>query len=75
MFAKLKSFFGAQDMTVGKPLSNIAAFSIPLLIGNLAHACGLIDRLQPISAAELAKEFCWNKVRKEDIYINQQNFY
>ena len=45
------------------------------LIGNLAHACGLIDRLQPISAAELAKEFCWNKVRKEDIYINQQNFY
>ena len=46
-----------------------------MLIGNLAHACGLIDRLQPISAAELAKEFCWNKVRKEDIYINQQNFY
>ena len=45
-----------------------------MLIGNLAHACGLIDRLQPISAAELAKEFCWNKVRKEDIYINQQNF-
>ena len=46
-----------------------------MLIGNLAHACGLIDRLQPISAAELAKEFCWNKVRKEYIYINQQNFY
>ena len=46
-----------------------------MLIGNLAHACGLIDRLQPISAAELAKEFCWNKVRKEDIYINLQNFY
>ena len=46
-----------------------------MLIGNLAHACGLIDILQPISAAELANEFCWNKVRKEDIYINQQNFY
>ena len=45
------------------------------LIGNLAHACGLIDSLQPISAAELAKEFCWNKMQKSDIYINQQKFY
>ena len=34
---KLKKMFGAQDMTVGKPLSNLAAFSIPLLIGNLAQ--------------------------------------
>ena len=46
-----------------------------MLIGNLAHACGLMDVLQPISAAELAKEFCWDKVHKEDIYINQQKFY
>ena len=45
------------------------------LIGHLAHASGLIDVPQPISAAELAKEFCWNKVHKEDIYINQQKFY
>ena len=33
----LKKMFGAQDMTVGKPLYNLAAFSIPLLIGNLAQ--------------------------------------
>ena len=33
----LKKIFGAQDMTVGKPLANLAAFSIPLLIGNLAQ--------------------------------------
>ena len=33
----LKKMFGAQDMTVGKPLANLAAFSIPLLIGNLAQ--------------------------------------
>ena len=44
------------------------------LIGNLAHAAGLIDVLEPISAAELAKEFSWNRLRKEDIYINQQKF-
>ena len=37
MMQKIKKLFGAQDMTVGKPLSNIAAFSIPLLIGNLAQ--------------------------------------
>ena len=34
---KLRKLFGAQDMTVGKPLSNLAAFAVPLLIGNLAQ--------------------------------------
>ena len=34
---KLKKFFGAQDMTQGKPLSCLVAFSVPLLIGNLAQ--------------------------------------
>ena len=33
----MKKFFGAQDMTVGEPLSNLIAFSVPLLIGNLAQ--------------------------------------
>lgn len=33
----LQKMFGTQDMTVGKPLSNLAAFSIPLLIGNFAQ--------------------------------------
>ena len=35
--ANLKSMFGAQDMTVGKPLTAIVRFSIPLLIGNIAQ--------------------------------------
>ena len=34
---RLKKMFGAQDMTVGKPLKNLVAFSVPLLIGNLAQ--------------------------------------
>ena len=34
---RFKKFFGAQDMTVGKPLTNLIAFSVPLLIGNLAQ--------------------------------------
>ena len=33
----LRKMFGTQDMTVGKPLSNLASFSIPLLIGNVAQ--------------------------------------
>ncbi len=37
MFARFKSLFGAQDMTVGNPTSVILKFAIPLLIGNLAQ--------------------------------------
>ncbi|HHW26662.1 MAG TPA: oligosaccharide flippase family protein, partial [Firmicutes bacterium] len=35
--SKLGSLFGAQDMTRGKPMSNLLRFSIPLLIGNFAQ--------------------------------------
>jgi len=38
------------------------------LIGTLAHASGLIDRKEDISAAELAAEFCWERLRGEAIY-------
>ena len=34
---RIKKLFGVQDMTVGKPLHNLAAFAAPLLIGNLAQ--------------------------------------
>ncbi len=37
MSEKIKKLFGAQDMTVGKPIVNLAAFAIPLLIGNIAQ--------------------------------------
>ncbi|MGN0801266.1 MAG: MATE family efflux transporter, partial [Candidatus Faecivicinus sp.] len=37
MSERISRMFGAQDMTVGRPLANLAAFSIPLLIGNLAQ--------------------------------------
>ena len=40
------------------------------LIGKLAFACGLIDKAQPVSAKELASEFSWDKVTKQDIYFN-----
>ena len=34
---KLRAIFGAQDMTVGSPMSCLLKFSIPLLIGNIAQ--------------------------------------
>ncbi len=37
MSEKLKRLFGAQDMTVGKPIVNLATFAVPLLIGNIAQ--------------------------------------
>ncbi|MCH5285930.1 MAG: MATE family efflux transporter [Christensenellaceae bacterium] len=35
--ARIKAFFGVQDMTIGKPITGLLKFSIPLLIGNLAQ--------------------------------------
>ena len=61
-----------KDLDLGELQKRITAEQ---LIGNLAYASGLIDRQIPVSAAELAKEFSWNKLNKKDIYINQQKFY
>ena len=42
------------------------------LIGSLAHTCGLLETYEPISAKELAAEFSWEKLKKEDIYLNTE---
>ena len=41
------------------------------LLGSLAHAAGIIDQNQPVSAAELAAEFTWDKLKGEAIYLNE----
>jgi len=40
------------------------------LIGFLAHAAGLIERQEAISAKELAGEFTWDKLKKSDIFLD-----
>ena len=40
------------------------------LVGTLAFAAGLIDRNVPISAGELAKEFSWDRLSGENIYLD-----
>mgnify|MGYP003755576407 CR=1 FL=1 len=37
MFKRLNELFGAQDMTVGRPMSALLRFSVPLLIGNFVQ--------------------------------------
>ena len=39
------------------------------LLGILASAAGIIDQNVSISAAELSREFKWENLRKEDIYL------
>ena len=39
------------------------------IIGSLAFAAGLLEKNEPISAAELAAIFDWNRVRREDICL------
>ncbi len=45
-------------------------FQPEALIGLLAAACGLTDTPAPISARELAAEFRWDRLRREDIVLN-----
>ena len=35
VFARIRAFFGVQDMTAGDPMQKLVQFSIPLLFGNL----------------------------------------
>jgi glutamyl-tRNA synthetase len=43
------------------------------LIGLLAWKCGLLDRWEPVSAQELAKDFSWDRVRREDLVLDSKN--
>lgn len=43
------------------------------LIGSLAHTCGLLEKPEAISAKELATVFSWEKLKREDIYLDAQH--
>ena len=42
------------------------------LLGVLAHAAGLICAPEPVSARELAKEFSWEKLKKDNVFLESQ---
>ena len=57
-----------RDLDLGELRKRITAEG---LIGKLAFSAGLIDRDVPISAAELAGEFSWSKLKGDAIYLNE----
>ena len=44
------------------------------LLGLLAFSAGLIDQNTPISARELSKEFSFEKLKKDDIFVDNGIF-
>lgn len=43
------------------------------VIGLLAHASGLLERFEPLSAKELIPEFSWKKLRKGPVHLSRQD--
>ena len=56
-----------RDLDLGVLRQNMTAEE---LIGRLAFSAGLIGKQEAVSAKELAADFCWEKVRKEDILLS-----
>ena len=56
-----------KDLDLGTLRQHIAPEK---LIGVLAHAGGLLENPEPISARELAGEFTWQKLRREAVYLD-----
>ena len=56
-----------KDMDLGFLQRHIQAEA---LLGLLAYHAGLIDRCVAVSAQELAQEFSWHKLRKENICLD-----
>ncbi len=55
-----------RDLDLGQLRSRMTPEA---LIGHLAHAAGLIDRCEPLSARELAHHFRWDLISGEAIYL------
>lgn len=55
-----------QDMDLGYLQQRCSAAE---LLGKLAFHAGIIDRCEPVSAAELVSEFSWEKVKKDNICL------
>ena len=56
-----------RDLDLGQLRKHV---SPEKLIGTLAFAASLIDRNIPISARELAREFRWDRLSGENIYLD-----
>ena len=60
-----------QDLDLGEIQKHMTAEKV---LGLLAYAAGLIDQKTCINSTELTKEFSWDRLKKENIAINPQDF-
>ena len=60
-----------QDLDLGQLRKGMTPEA---LLGSLAWSAGILEKSQPISAAELATCFTWEKMKKEDIYLDSRIF-
>ncbi len=58
-----------RDLDLGQLRKHV---SRETLIGTLAYAAGLIDRKTPISPNELAREFTWEKLKGDSIFLDAE---
>ena len=61
-----------KDLDLGELRKNLRPEE---LIGNLAFAAGLMGSYEPVSAKELAKEFTWEKLKGDSIYLDAAHLY
>ena len=61
-----------KDLDLGQLQKYTTAENV---LGILSCAAGIIDRCEPVSAAELAKEFSWDKIKGEAIYLESTQLY
>ncbi len=57
-----------RDMDLGAIRASGA--SAETVVGQLAYWAGLLERPEPIAAAELVGEFAWNRVRRESVVVD-----
>ena len=50
----------------GRSAGNYRVYSASELCGLLAHAAGLLDRVEPVRPIELVAEFAWERVGTAD---------
>ncbi|WP_166237801.1 tRNA glutamyl-Q(34) synthetase GluQRS [Paenibacillus turpanensis] len=81
-FAHVPLLYGPDGSRLSKRHGSVAVRSIrdggssaEQLIGYLAWTCGLLDRPEPVSAAELVPGFCFDKLTKEPFITSAEHLH
>ena len=59
-----------KDLDLGELRKHLTAEA---LLGKLAFAAGLTENDKPVSAKELATDFCWDKISGDAVYLNAED--